>query len=572
MSADQPLILTLAAGLGCAAVLGYTSRWLGLSPIVGYLLAGVLVGPHTPGFIADQGVANQLAELGVILLMFGVGLQFHIRDLWAVRWIAIPGAVVQCLAATLLGMAVASAMGWSWQGGLIFGLAVSVASTVVLLRVLSDQHDLHTPAGHIAVGWLVVEDLLIVLALVLLPVLLPGSAAAGSGDGAVVAIGWAAVKIAALMALFAIAGTRLMPWLLSGVAASGSRELFTLTVLALVLGVAVLSAKLFGVSMALGAFLAGLVVARSDFALRASAEAMPMRDAFSVLFFVSVGMLLSPADLIAEPWLALATLGIVLVGKPLAALIIVLVVRRPLGTALTVAAALAQIGEFSFMLMALGRELGLLGPAAANAIIGAAIISISVNPLIYKTIGPINRRFSRSVSAVIPEAALDPALALATEAPRAVVVGAGPVGRTLIGILNERGIVPVVVEMNLETVRRLRDQGISALYGDVVHPDTLPAAGIAQARALFLTASGITDAAEAIRLARAANPGLKIIVRADYLRQTAALRRAGADQVLAGEVEVAGAMAEAALTDLGAGPDQISAERTRVRVALDQPG
>lgn len=566
------LILTITAGLGSAAVLGYVTKRLGLSPIVGYLLAGILVGPYTPGFVADQAIADQLAEIGVILLMFGVGMQFHVRELLAVKAVALPGAVVQSAVATLLGLGVGLLLGWHWHGGLVFGLAVSVASTVVLLRVLSDHHDLHTPAGHIAVGWLVVEDLFTVLALVLLPILLAGA----GGQSVVEAVAWSTGKLVLLAALIALAGSRLLPRLLERVSATGSRELFILAVLALALGIAVGSAKLFGVSMALGAFLAGLVVGRSEFALRAANEALPLRDAFAVLFFVAVGMLFSPADLLASPGLALMTLAIVLVAKPVAALAIVLVLRRPLHTGLAVAVALAQIGEFSFMLMALGREHGVIGDAAANAIIAAAIISIALNPLLYRLIGPterliggqprlaawIDRRSRPSDPGRQPAPAADPS------GPVAVVVGAGPAGRTLVPMLRANGITPVVIEMNLETVRQLRRDGIQALYGDAVHPGTLDEAGIARAIALFLTSAGMDDAPLLVRRARVANPALHIMVRTAYLREAAGLRAAGADHVITGEGEIAWAMAEALLLGLGSDPARIAAERNRVRAEL----
>ena len=321
------LILTLTGGLAAALVLGYLTHRLGLSPIVGYLMGGIAVGPHTPGFIANQALAEQLAEIGVILLMFGVGLQFHLKELLAVRRVALPGAIVQSLVATGLGAMVARAFGWDWAAGIVLGLALSVASTVVLMRVLADHRDLHTPTGHIAVGWLVVEDLFTVLVLVLLPALFSGRPA-GSGHMPL-ALGLATLKIIALVAFTLLVGGRLIPWLLERVAATRSRELFTLTILVLALGIAVGSALLFGVSMALGAFLAGMVVGRSDFSLRAASEALPMRDAFAVLFFISVGMLLNPRSLLAAPGLVLATLGVIMVGKPLAALGIVLAARVP---------------------------------------------------------------------------------------------------------------------------------------------------------------------------------------------------------------------------------------------------
>src|SRR5918911_2444495 len=322
MHAHLDLILTITCGLAAALPLGYLTNRAGLSPIVGYLLAGIVVGPNTPGFVADRHLAEQLAEVGVILLMFGVGLHFHLDELLAVRRIAVPGAVVQSLAATALGAVMGWAFGWGWSAGLVYGMAVSVASTVVLIRVLADHNDLHTPTGHIAVGWLVVEDLFTVVVLVLLPALFGGE---GAGPGGLpLALLLTALKIGALVALTFLLGGRLIPWLLGRVDETRTRELFTLTVLVVALGIAVGSAKLFGVSMALGAFLAGMVVGRSEFSLRAATEALPMRDAFAVLFFVSVGMLFDPAYLLEAPALVAATLAVILLGKPLAALGIVL--------------------------------------------------------------------------------------------------------------------------------------------------------------------------------------------------------------------------------------------------------
>src|SRR6185369_7047606 len=382
------LILTLTGGLGAALVLGYFTQRLGLSPIVGYLLAGTLVGPHTPGFVADATLAGELAEVGVILLMFGVGLQFHLEELLAVRRVAIPGAVVQSLAATALGAAIIHSLGWGWSAAIVFGLALSVASTVVLVRVLTDSRALHTPAGHIAVGWLVVEDLFTVVVLVLMPVL-----AAPAIDPASIAVGLGltALKVTALIAFAAIVGKRAIPVVLDRISATGSRELFTLTVLAIALGIAVGSATIFGVSMALGAFLAGMVVGRSDFSLRAATEALPMSDAFAVLFFVSVGMLLIPSALLESPGVMAAAYLVVILGKPLVAMLVVTMMRYPVRTALTVSLALGQIGEFSFILITLARDLKIVPAQAMDVVVAVAIASITLNPLTFKVIDPIDR-------------------------------------------------------------------------------------------------------------------------------------------------------------------------------------
>ncbi len=566
------LIMTLAGGLAAALAFGYVTQRLGLSPIVGYLLAGIAVGPATPGFVADRAMAEQLAELGIILLMFGVGLQFHFEELLAVRRIAIPGAVVQSLAATALGAVVIHWLGWGWTAGVVYGLAISVASTVVLVRVLSDHDDLHTPTGHIAVGWLVMEDLFTVVILVLLPLLF-GSQASSPG-GVAMELLLALLKIAALVAFTFLVGGRVIPWLLGRVAATHSRELFTLTILVVALGIAVGSAIVFGVSMALGAFLAGMVVGRSDFSLRAASEALPMRDAFAVLFFVSVGMLFDPVALLKSPGIVVLTLVVVMIGKPLAAFGITAVLGYPSRVALAVAAVLGQIGEFSFILAALGRELGILPAAATNGLVAAAIVSISVNPLIYRTVAPLEQGLARRPGlwrllnrrSRVPSAGAPPEIAEAAVDPqhRAVIVGYGPVGRTVTRLLREQGIEPAIVEMNLPTVQQLRAVGVKAFYGDATLRATLEQAGVGAAGTFVLSVSGFRGAEEVIRLAREINPRIHIITRTQYLADIPALRRAGADRVFSGEGEVALAMAESVLTDLGATPEQIDRERAQV--------
>jgi CPA2 family monovalent cation:H+ antiporter-2 len=573
MHENLDLILTLTGGLAAALALGYFTQRLGLSPIVGYLLAGIVVGPNTPGFVADRHLAEQMAEIGVILLMFGVGLHFHVRDLLAVRRIAVPGAVVQSLLATALGAVTGWAFGWGWSAGLVYGMALSVASTVVLIRVLADHNDLHTPTGHIAVGWLVVEDLFTVVVLVLLPALFGGRQAEA---GLSLALLLTALKIGLLVGVTFVVGGRLIPSLLGRVAATRSRELFTLTVLVVALGIAVGSAKLFGVSMALGAFLAGMVVGRSDFSLRAATDALPMRDAFAVLFFVSTGMLFDPHCLVETPWLVAATLGIVVLGKPLAALSIVLLLGYPVRVALSVAVALAQVGEFTFMLAALGRGLGVLPEAATNALVGAAIVSISINPLLYRLVDPVETWLARrprlrpwlcrrsalpGPDTVSASARADGEAAVRH---RTIIVGYGPVGRTLSRLLLDNDIEPTVIEMNLETVRRLRAEGLAAVYGDAGHRDILQAAGVAQATGLLLTGSGLRNATEIIRLARELNPKVRVLVRCSYLREQEALRNAGADEVFSGEGEVALSITESVLRQLGATPEQIERERDRV--------
>ena len=556
------LILTLAGGLGAALVFGFATYRIGLSPIVGYLIAGLLVGPYTPGFVADRHMAEQLAEVGIILLMFGVGLQFHIEELVAVWRVAVPGAIAQSVVATGLGMVVAHAFGWTSTAGLVFGIGLSVASTVVLIRVLSDNRDLHTRAGHIAVGWLVVEDLLTVLVLVMMPAIYGGR----TGDSSVAAsLGLAALKVAILTALILVGGRRVVPWLLTRIAATRSRELFTLTVLALALCISVASAQFFGVSMALGAFLAGLVVGRSEFSVRAASEALPMRDAFAVLFFVSVGMLLEPGFVIRAPVLILSALAVVLIGKPLVALALVLLWGYPAGVALRIAVALAQIGEFSFIVAAAGALLGLVTDDVGNTLIATAMVSIAVNPLLYRAVKPLERWVPQRRSADSPaDVPGDRSPADDDPRHRAVVIGYGPVGRTVARLLRQNDIIPTIVDLNIDTVRALRDEGLPALYGDAGHRDTLVGAGVPTAGAIILSVAGLPAAREVIRTARELNPSILILARTAYIRELVTLKQAGANVVFSGEGEVALAFTETILGRLGATPEQIDRERARV--------
>ncbi|MBL9023188.1 MAG: cation:proton antiporter [Myxococcales bacterium] len=555
------LILTLTGGLAVALVFGFLSLRLKLSPIVGYLLGGVAIGPFTPGFVARTDVAEQLAEVGVILLMFGVGLHFHPRELLAVWRVAVPGAVVQIAIATALGVLVTSWFGWSLSAGIVFGLAIAVASTVVLLRVLSDFGVLHTRPGHIAVGWLLVEDLFTVLVLVLLPVF--AGAGGTSGTGAALSILGALGKVAFLVAFTLVVGRRLIPMLLAHVARSRSRELFTLTVLVIALGIAVGSAKLFGASMALGAFLAGMVVGQSDFSTRAASEALPMRDAFAVLFFVSVGMLLDPASLLDNAGLIAGTLVVVLVGKPLAALLVVLLLGRPAKTAATVAIALSQIGEFSFILAVLGRQLGILPENATPVLVAVSIASITLSPLLFRLVDPLARLLPelRRPSGGVERPQTDE-VALR----RVVVVGYGPVGQTLVALLRDNGLHPTVVELNHETVQVLRQRGIDAVYGDASQHTVLEQAGINSAAGLVFAASGAPDAV--VREATMLNPRLLVLTRTTYLREVPQLKSAGATVIVTAEAEVALAMTEHLLDELGATAEQLDRARDKVRHEL----
>jgi CPA2 family monovalent cation:H+ antiporter-2 len=456
---------------------------------------------------------------------------------------------------------------------LVFGMALAVASTVVLVRVLADHNDLHTQAGHIAVGWLVVEDLFTVAALVLLPALFTET-----GTPLWLALGLTALKVALLVAFTVLVGTRVIPRLLDYVAATRSRELFTLTVLVLALGIAVGSSLVFSVSMALGAFLAGMVVGRSDYSLRAASEALPMRDAFAVLFFVSVGMLLDPSALVTAPGLIAGALLIVLVGKPLVALLFVWALRYPVRASLTVAIALAQIGEFSFILATLGRELGILTGEATNVLVATAIASIVLNPVAYRSIRHLERwlRERPGLRAVLHRPAAAAGVELRTPGPsrdprhRAVLIGYGPTGRTLVRLLRDNDVAPTVIELNIDAVRILRDDGVDAVYGDATRPETLEAAEVDRARILILGSAGMANSPDVIRAARALNPKIRVLARANYLRDLASLRSAGADQVYSGEGEVALAFIEDILDDLGATAEQIDRERARAHDELSR--
>lgn len=555
------VLLTFTGGLAAALVLGYIAQRLKLSPIVGYLLAGIAVGPFTPGFTAHQPIAEQFAEIGVILLLFGIGLHFHLRELAAVWRIAVPGALIQSAFSTAALAALLRTLGWEWGPGIVLGLAISVASTVVMAFVLAERRDLHAPIGHIAIGWTVMEDLLTVMYLLMLPILF--SESGGTGGGAVSAIAITLLKIIGLVAAVVILGRWVIPWVLERIAVTRSRELFLLAVLVIAMGIAIGSSKIFGVSMALGAFLAGLAVGRTEFAARAGADALPMRDAFAVLFFVSIGMLFNPRSIVEEPLLIGIVLAVVLIGKPLSTLLTVRILGRPLSTAIPVGAALSQVGEFSFILGAAAREMKLINEAGWNAIIAASIISIVLNPSVYR----LARRLSSKAGAVHPPSGEPPAI----DPRKCIIVGYGPVGKTVHRLLAEGGAEITVIELNLETVRRLRAGGCRALYGDVLRPGTLEEAGITAAGSLILTAD-VEDAAEIVRQARVLNRDLRILVRCAHLRDVPAIRRAGATVVAAGEVEVAVALAEAVSGDDKPDNLALAAQRDAIRRHLyDKP-
>ncbi|MFO1499340.1 MAG: cation:proton antiporter [Verrucomicrobiota bacterium] len=572
MTHNINLILTLTGGLTAALVLGFITQKLKLSPIVGYLLAGTIVGPYTPGFVADQDIASQSAEIGVILLMFGVGLHFHLKDLMAVRAVAIPGAVAQICVATILGALTTHLLGWSWVAGLLLGIAISVASTVVLTRVLADNRALHTPTGHIAVGWLIVEDLFTIVVLVLLPAVFGGDHTAGSPSGGIWwTLGIALSKLAVLIAFTFTVGQKVIPLLLGYVARTGSRELFTLAVLVLALGIAVGAAKFFGASMALGAFLAGMIVGQSDFSARAASDALPMRDAFAVLFFVSVGMLFNPSA-IGEGWpLMLLTLGIVMIGKPLAALLVVQLLKQPLRVGLAISVALAQIGEFSFILANLASSMKLIPAEAMNALVVASVISITLNPLLYRTIDPAVDWLEKHQFVRPPQFTPPPPGAFQKDPTKdlVIVVGYGPVGRTVSRILLDNNVQPVVIELNIDTILQLNAEGLQAIYGDASKTEILCSAKVEAAAALIISTS-TRDAATIISAARELNPRIRVLTRSTYLVEADGLRKAGANAIFSSEGEVALSMADFLMEELGATDEQIDRERDRVRKDLFQ--
>lgn len=567
------LILTLTGGFAAALFFGFITHRIGLSPIVGYLIAGIMVSPNTPGFIANYEMAEQLAEIGVILLMFGVGLQFHFKEFFAVRKIALPGAILQSLSATLLGALIMYWLGWSIEAGIVFGLAISVASTVVLTRVLSDNNDLHTKTGHIAIGWLVMEDLFTVFVLVLLPVIF-GSSMVGY-SGIATATGLAFVKILVLVGFTFIFGGWLIPKILTKIAKTGSRELFTLSILATAMCIAVGSAILFDVSMALGAFLAGMVVGRSEFSLRAATEALPLRDAFAVLFFVSVGMLFDWSGFTESLGLVIATLAVIIIGKPLIAFLVVIFMRYPLKVALSVAIVLSQIGEFSFILATMGRDLNILPENASNILISAAIISITINPILYRGVGKLecwvndcSPGLSRKIQNRCSMIDSSPLKTELSEKTRAVVIGYGPVGQTVTRLLKENNIDPTIIELNVETVQYLLKEGCRAIYGDASRIDTLREAGVNKAEILIISAANIPGSNEIVKQARRLNPDIRIIARTVYVSDISSLRNAGADVVFSDEGELALSVTEFILRQSGATPDQIDRERDRVHETL----
>lgn len=576
MPHDTPLLATLAAAVLVAWVLGLLAHRFKFSPIVGYLVAGVVIGPHSPGFVGDVALASQLAEIGVILLMFGVGLHFHLEDLMDVKRIAIPGALIQCTVATLLGVGIGVAFEWPMMEGLVLGMALSVASTVVLLRGLESHNLVGTPAGHVAIGWLIVEDILTVIVLVVLPALSAGGGEALTAGGLAVAMAIAIGKLAVLVGLVFFIGSRAVPRLLVEVARLQSRELFTLTILGITVAIAAGAATFFGASVALGAFLAGMVVGQTKASQQAAADALPLRDAFAVLFFVSVGMLFQPRFIAEEPGLFLAALGVVLVGKPLAALVVVAILGYSTRTALVVAVGLAQVGEFSFILGTLALHYELLSETGYNLLVACALVSIAINPFLFRALVPAEaalrrlpwvwRLLNASAAGRADRFNATTAETIATpKTPLAVIVGFGPVGQAVDRGLRHAGLQTVIIDLNIDTVSEVASKGRLAIYGDATHEVILKAAGIARATQLIVTLPHSVNRAPLVTAVRQLNPNCRIFVRARYLKEREELVQVGAYAACFEEAEAAVALTAGVLTDMGIDPATIVKEVDRVR-------
>jgi CPA2 family monovalent cation:H+ antiporter-2 len=545
MPHETPLITTIVGGLVLAFIFGALANRLRMPPLIGYLIAGVAVGPFTPGFVADGALAQELAEIGVILLMFGVGLHFSLKDLLAVKNIAIPGAIVQIAIATLLGMGLAWTMDWPFGEGFIFGLALSVASTVVLLTALQERKLVETQRGQIAVGWLIVEDIAMVLALVLIPALsgiLGGKGEALSNQALLITLAITLGKVIAFVAVMLVFGRRLIPWILERIAATGSRELFRLGVLAIALGFALGSAYIFGVSFALGAFFAGMILSESELSHRAAEESLPLRDAFAVLFFVSVGMLFDPSILIREPLLVLATVLIIVAGKSVAAFGIVRIFGHPMSTALTISASLAQIGEFSFILATLGMSLGLLSPTGRDLILGGAILSILINPLLFVALDHLKPWLKQREQSTKNIDETDPSSWPGLHG-HVVLVGFGRVGHVVAASLTEHEQPFIVIEDNSDVVAALRSDGIPALYGNAAAPGMMEAANIAGAHWLLLAIPNPLEAGQILQQARKLNPKIDVVARAHSDAELVHFEKHGASHTIMGEHEIAKGMA-----------------------------
>jgi monovalent cation:H+ antiporter-2, CPA2 family len=547
MHHDADLINIVAVGLGLAFIFGALANKLRLSPLVGYLVAGICVGPFTPGFVADQALANQLAELGVMLLMFGVGLHFSLKDLMAVKAIAIPGAIGQILVATLLGWGLAALMGWEVLHGVVFGFSLATASTVVLLRAMEERRLLETQRGKIAVGWLIVEDLACVLALVMMPVLAgvfgPDAANQTHTLGSVLAsIGWTFVQLGLFVAVMLVVGRRVIPWILERIAGTGSRELFTLSVLAIALGVAFGSAMLFGVSFALGAFFAGMLLNESELSHKAANDSLPLRDAFAVLFFVSVGMLFNPGILIEHPWQVLATAAIIMFGKSAAAFFIVRAFGHPNGTALTISASLAQIGEFAFIIAGLGVSLKILPPTGQALVLAGALISIMLNPVVFGLLDRWLVKHQETTPAAV-ETELPPGPPLDLH-DHAIVIGYGRVGSALAQVLRDRGVPVLVIDDNKEHVAEAHAAGLPGIRGSAASDKVLAEAHPERAKIAVLAIPQPLEAGETLAKLRALNPGLTLLARAHSDAEVKHLLEHGADGTVMAERELAYSLAE----------------------------
>ncbi|MCX2921661.1 Kef family K(+) transporter [Stenotrophomonas rhizophila] len=547
MHHDTDLINIVAVGLGLAFIFGALANKLRLSPLVGYLIAGICVGPFTPGFVADQALANQLAEIGVMLLMFGVGLHFSLKDLMEVKAIAIPGAIGQILVATLLGWGLAALMGWPVIYGVVFGFSLATASTVVLLRAMEERRLLETTRGKIAIGWLIVEDLACVLALVMMPVLAgvfgPDAANETHTVGSVLAsIGWTFVQLGLFVAVMLVVGRRVIPWILERIAGTGSRELFTLAVLAIALGVAFGSAMLFGVSFALGAFFAGMLLNESELSHKAANDSLPLRDAFAVLFFVSVGMLFNPAILIEHPWQVLATAAIIMFGKSAAAFLIVRAFGHPTGTALTISASLAQIGEFAFIIAGLGVTLKILPPTGQALVLAGALISIMLNPLVFGLLDRwLLKNQETTPTAVETELPPGPSLDLHDHA---IVIGYGRVGSALAQVLRDRGVPVMIIDDNKEHVAEAHAAGLPGIRGSAASDRVLAEAHPERAKIAVLAIPQPLEAGETLAKLRALNPGLTLLARAHSDAEVKHLLAHGADGTVMAERELAYSLAE----------------------------
>ncbi|MBA0211672.1 YbaL family putative K(+) efflux transporter [Pectobacterium brasiliense] len=543
MHAATPLISTIAGGLVLAFLLGILANRLRISPLVGYLAAGVLVGPFTPGFVADTSLASELAELGVILLMFGVGLHFSLKDLMAVKSIAIPGAIAQIAVATLLGMGLSTMLGWSLASGLVFGLCLSTASTVVLLRALEERQLIDSQRGQIAIGWLIVEDLAMVLTLVLLPAFGDMIGAEHADTSKLLTdLAWTIGKVIAFITLMIVVGRRLVPWVLAKSASTGSRELFTLAVLAMALGIAFGAVKLFDVSFALGAFFAGVVLNESELSQRAAHDTLPLRDAFAVLSFVSVGMLFDPMILLNDPISVLITLAIIVFGKSAAAFVLVRLFGHSKRTALTISASLAQIGEFAFILAGLGIVLGLLSEEGRNLVLAGAILSIMINPLLFTLLERYLAKHETIEEQIVEEAIEEEKQIPVDMCNHALLVGYGRVGSLIGAKLHQAGIPIVVIENSRTRVDALREQGIKAVLGNATKPEIMDIARLDCARWLLLTIPNGYEAGEIVAAAREKRADLEIIARAHYDDEVSYITEHGANEVVMGEREIANSM------------------------------